>query len=859
MRLIRIKSIVTIMFLVLTVIVGCSDSKDEPQLSGNEKFEIPADSRDITFEKSAATLEIKVNTDLELKDWKIEKGNATWLNADRQRLSQTESAITIRVSENTGNEKRNAMLTIVSTSTSKTLATINVTQAAEEVLVVDSDVKVTPTGAKASECERGQDIDKSIDGNYDTHYHSPWNVSAHFPVSLEYFFSGTEVIDYLVYYTRNGNGNFGKISLYVATDAARTYNKIGDYDFGMKGAPSMLNIPGSVKPTSVKIEVHSGLGDFVSCAEMEFYRSNTERALEKKLLGVFTDITCTELKSGVTDAQIDGLDECFRNVARSLRANTYDAYEKEFRIRSYEPYSNNDEWAVRLMTKKYSSLDNPTGICVNAGDELIVCVGDTHGQNISLQSIWEEDAGGYQQTQASGESYFLRSGVNKLRMNKQGQLFVMYNTDLTSPDAKPIKIHILPGSGKVTGFFDLKEHKTDAKYAELLRKATHKYFCVRGERIMFYFHRDKLTQTILSAINLWDDIIGWQQELMGIDDVRPSKFNNHLFAISPEGSYMWASDYRIAFVYTYLDNILLRENVMAAEDNAWGPAHEIGHVHQGAINWASSTESSNNLFSNYIIYKLGKYKSRGRGLEAVATGRYVNGEAWYNLGDPTHMNEDTETHLRMNWQLWNYYHRCGIKPDFWPTLFKLMREKGIGEGENPGLKQIEFAKMASKAAGENLTDFFEMWGFFIPVNTTIEQYGTFSYKVTADMIAEAKKYMAQFPKPKHAMQYIEDRLSSDFPSSDYRHNQVGDLGYYKTYTTNAKVATNVSAEVSGRTVKITNGSNAVAIEIRKGSETGEIKYFSNFLNFSIPSEITLEGCSLYAVQADGKRIHLKNL
>ena len=26
---------------------------------------------------------------------------------------------------------------------------------------------------------------------------------------------------------------------------------------------------------------------------------------------------------------------------------------------------------------------------------------------------------------------------------------------------------------------------------------------------------------------------------MGIDDVRPSQVNNHLFAISPEGSYMW--------------------------------------------------------------------------------------------------------------------------------------------------------------------------------------------------------------------------------------------------------------------------------------------------------------------------------
>ena len=128
-------------------------------------------------------------------------------------------------------------------------------------------------------------------------------------------------------------------------------------------------------------------------------------------------------------------------------------------------------------------------------------------------------------------------------MRKEGQLFVMYNTDLTSPDAQPVKIHIPMGSGKVTGFFDLKEHKTDEKYAELLKKATHKYFCVRGERIMFYFHTAKMQEfvpnQILSAINLWDDIIGWEQELMGIEDVRPSQVNNHIFAISPEGSYMW--------------------------------------------------------------------------------------------------------------------------------------------------------------------------------------------------------------------------------------------------------------------------------------------------------------------------------
>ena len=152
---------------------------------------------------------------------------------------------------------------------------------------------------------------------------------------------------------------------------------------------------------------------------------------------------------------------------------------------------------------------------------------------------------------------------------------------------------------------------------------------------------------ILSAINLWDDIIGWQQELMGIEDVRPSQVNNHIFAISPEGSYMWASDYRVAFVYTYLDNILLRDNVMAAKDNAWGPAHEIGHVHQKAINWPGSTESSNNLFSNYILYKLGKYCSRGEELSDLATARCINHQAWCNMGSATHQNEDTELHMRM--------------------------------------------------------------------------------------------------------------------------------------------------------------------------------------------------------------------
>lgn len=116
------------------------------------------------------------------------------------------------------------------------------------------------------------------------------------------------------------------------------------------------------------------------------------------------------------------------------------------------------------------------------------------------------------------------------------------------------------------------------------------------------------------------------------------------------------------------------------------------------------------------------------------------------MGDATHQGEDTEIHMRMNWQLWNYYHRCGHNPKFWQTLFKLLREDRITESD-PGGAQLKFAMKASEAAEEDLTDFFDLWGFFIPGEDTIEQYGTWKYKVTEEMIQEAKTFMKNSRNP----------------------------------------------------------------------------------------------------------------
>lgn len=844
--MISIKKMMLLFHVIASLMFwGCKDSVE----AKNTIFEINAQDLIQQVDKSASLIEIPLTTTLSINEWNV-KCDVPWVNVQKK-----ENKILISVFENTS-KMRQTTLDVISSCNQYS---IEITQYGLNDVIANEDILVKPYGGKDSEHQDGQSIVNTFDGKFTSDggapFHTPWGKNANFPVTLEYYFNGKEAMDYCVYHTRSGNGNFGKLKVYTTIDPQRqNYNLLGEYDFHEKNAPSKIKFKETSNFTGVKFEVLSGAGNFVSCDEMLFYKENTDNKLNNKLLSVFTDLTCSELKVGVTEDAIKQLpSNYFIRIAEALKNNTYNEWEKNFRVRSYDAYSDIAVYSDKLITRKYSDLDNPTGISVAKGDEIIALVGDTHGQTVYLQCIWETGSE-YKQTEASGKVYLLHQGVNKLTMTQEGQLFVMYNTDITAATAKPIKIHIPLGSGTVTGFFDLKEHKTDAKYSELLHKATHKYFCVRGDKIMFYFHRSKLLQyvpnSILSAINLWDDIIGWQQELMGIEDVRPNKMNNHLFAISPEGSYMWASNYQIGFVYTYLGNILLKDNVMSAEDNAWGPAHEIGHIHQGAINWASSSESSNNLFSNYVIYKLGKYKSRGNGLYRLADARFVNKQAWYNMGSATHQNEDTETHMRMNWQLWNYYHRCGFKKDFWPTLFKLMREQENRVSDsNPGKRQLTFAMMACKAAGQNLEDFFDLWGFFEPVNTMIDQYGSYNYVVTSNMIEEARNFMRKYPKAA-PIEYLEDRKKNEFPVSDYRYKEVGDVGYYTQFKDNQKITKMVTYSKSGRTITIHDGDEAVAFEVKQGNK---LMFFSNQLTFEVPLSIPLELAQIYAVQADGVR------
>ena len=812
-------------------------------------FEIAPKDLIVDVDKESTTVYVPISSSLTINDWEVEYGDS-WITHGKKRNS-----LVLSFEANPDKKKRTAAIKVTSPVAEYTL---RVNQYGEnDVVITDGkDTRVIPTDGKGSDPAGGNGIENTWDGS------SRPYMSYTVPATLEYFLEGTDDIDYFVY-KPSTSGEFGKVKVFVATAENPDYVLQGEYDFKMKDESTTIHFNSGIKATKIKFEVEEGKNEMVGCSEMEFYTITVN--LQDLLLDVFTDITCSELKPDVDDATIEKLNsDYFKRIAYALKDGRYNEWEKDFRVQEYKAYSNNEDWAAKLQTKKYTDLDNPTGIYVKSNDELIVLVGDTHGQTIYLQCIGEETTSytedhEYVQPSWTGPSYPLQPGMNKIKMLSDGQLFLKYITDITSSNALPIKIHIPLGSGKVTGYFDAERHKTDEKYAELLSKATHKYFCVRGDRIMFYFHTDKMREVvqrkIMPTLNFWNDIIKWEQELMGIENIQPTQMNNHILAISPEGSYMWGGERRIAFAKSTLYKILIPEKVMSEKDNVWGPAHEIGHVHQGAINWASSTESSNNIFSNYVLYKLGKYCSRGLEISVLADS-YRQKKAWVLLGNnSSYQNEDAELHMRMQWQLWNYFHRLGNMPNFFPELFKELRANPLNYYD-PGTAQMQYAKAVCKIANMDMTEFFDRWGFFRPVTiTNYEQYGSFIYIVNQTMIDQTKEYMKGFSKKVPPIYYLEDRKNGDVGIENY---QVGDVGYYTLFKDNVKITNTPTYKLSGNRITVNNGTQAVAFEIRKDNENGELLYFFNFLSYSIPPTITIDGTTkFYAVQADGKRIEMK--
>ncbi|MDH8702237.1 hypothetical protein M2138_001597 [Dysgonomonadaceae bacterium PH5-43] len=691
-----------------------------------------------------------------------------------------------------------------------------------------SDIKVKVKSATASEFEDGENIDKALDGDMNTMYHSSYDNTV-FPVTLQFNFEDNTILDNFIYYPRikGSNGCFEEIEvLYKLKDEKET--SIGKFNFQGSYSPSKVTFPNTLENVEyVKILVNSGLGfldfKFASCAEIEFYRANSN----VNLSDYFIDDVYSGIKEGVTKEDIMATDMplFFKILAAEFIEGTY----SKARIRDYEAYRPVTALKAELKTNNnYNQYENPTGIYIEANKQIAIFVGETHGESLSFNvRNWN-----------TGEEriYILSKGINFITSAVEGNSYIDYYTN-NFKTAKPIRIHIY--GGKDNGVFYGNGISTNDDWKALLANASSDYLDIVGKYVNLTYYVSALKthcpSTGVELINIYDEIIEHQFELMGLFKYERVP-KNHMFGRNTLTGFMSAGAIGANFQYGTLSDIGNFEKIVQG-GNSWGIAHEFGHINQISpdLRWVGTAECTNNVYSSYTQYVLQKKYSKldlrlehetckdvldSEGGVSVIGGRFnaylhygvLKGENWiFQWGPDAGQDRTSSDHfvkLVPLWQL-NLYFKIvegaeWSQPHWYADICELVRldTKSYSHGQ----RQINFIKRACEVTKTDLTEFFEKAGMLKPISKTLDDYGYGTLTITEAMCKEVKDYVAANPswkKPDGMINYISGNTVDIYENKE---NVVGTLN------------AGVKGEGVSRTISHSVWKNAVAYETYKENE-----------------------------------------
>lgn len=605
------------------------------------------------------------------------------------------------------------------------------------------------------------------------------------------------------------------------------------------------------------------------------------------------------LKAMVRKVYFDEWDEANIDSSKEAWGSSADGskhYAKRFRVQQYEPYSYGEKTHNMLGIYQHTNMNNPTGLVANFRDVIYVMVegeiNEETGASLYIQGHVGDGAMG-----AVGGTK-LKEGLNVIPFWGDGyQLFIHYVIDTyndgaltghTLSENAPLKIHI--EGGHINGFFDtvgddVNQADTDADWQYYEERATQSMFAVLGQYVMFYMNLyDKYGYglknhfgtgaddvSVAEVMHVWETIDVAQRMTEGLlseeetnkwshgkiayngrDKLYPSDysevFNNRSLAwSSPDGYFMFASSWYTHYQSNNFASIIGRIHI---DGDNWGPAHEIGHTHQGPINLPSASETSNNLLANISNWYCGRTTSRLSTLSDALANFNANesflaeasGGVW--------------TKLQMYTKLWFYYHLAEKNTSFYPRFFELMRRDGIRREQGVALTgsetMLKFYKNACIAAEEDLTDFFAAYGFFVPCEGTFsDDYGHFKTVMTQAEIDAVKAEVAALAEENgwvknNTILFIDDRIGETYscldgttvlqPRGDGASSGLGELGSVNDYDNNpdndvAPLTGTYSYSISGSTITMMDATGGVGFAIYDAD--GNLVGFSNTYSFEL--------------------------
>lgn len=233
--------------------------------------------------------------------------------------------------------------------------------------------------------------------------------------------------------------------------------------------------------------------------------------------------------------------------------------------------------------------------------------------------------------------------------------------------------------------------------------------------------------------------------------------------------------------------------------------------------------------------------------------------------------------MRMYWQLYLYYEILGHHPGFYTKVFKKLRADGMTRSGNPSSPQsgwnnyLKFARVCSDVAQEDLSEFFEFYGFFIPVNNkTVGDYSNTYFTTPQRDIEATKNHMARYSVKRQNLLFIDDRIELEQATyhgvkpGEMKHasshdatpgvaSEVGDVGMYTLFGKDAPTASVSAVRRVERTFQLKT-TNAVGYKVY--DNTGKLVFVSNEHTFTIPRQINIDQITIKVAGGNGQEIEV---
>ena len=607
-----------------------------------------------------------------------------------------------------------------------------------------------------------------------------------------------------------------------------------------------------------------------------------------KMNAYFTDASYSEMKpeyAALTDGDLtarmknDGLPDYLIRIALKVKNDTWseeDAMSKDFRVADYQVYTHYMYSKSKMgMGYAFGRLSNPTGIVVKQGDILTVFCDQSAPSGCTLQLEVVEG------TNTSGETMTLGKGINIFSFSKEATLYVFYqsnDTGLKTSLASIPNVRIHFEGGHLNGYYDKTRGHDNATWKHL-RTNLLKHsdvLNIKTKNLVFCFN-SKLTQSACPTdmellMKEWDDMVDIENDLMGYNDtwmpgISDVQRNIYNFLSKAEyiGGWMMTGLFGVECMESSISSCMNAKEM--GDGGIWAPAHECGHLRQDLIKAVGTMESSNNLFSNVVVYHQGRTTQRGAAPQTVFD-HFASHTPWTSL--------DIWETARMYYQLYLYFHVCGHKPDFYQRVFAEMLADPMNQDDrnniHGGEEYLKLARTMCKVADADLSEFFATYGFFVPLPyTQISEGGSiWGISTTQQEIDETLAYMHSFPKKLGNILFIEDRVEP-VPATYPGHKEgemkrrsddglgggsAGDVGQYTAYTEEPSMK-DYYYEVSAAGKVTIHGTGATGlVGFKVYDKDGNLAYLANTLTFTLPANLRSQQYTLVAAMGDGSDIAL---